>query len=40
MSKKQTVGVILITVGVGALVYLYKGYYQAYKEVKETTATK
>lgn len=37
MSKKQTVGVILITLGVGALVYLYNGYYKAYKEVKETT---
>lgn len=37
MSKKQTVGVILITLGVGALVYLYSGYYKAFKEVKETT---
>lgn len=40
MSKKSTIGVILITVGVGALVYLYKGYYKAYKEARETITTK
>lgn len=39
MSKKQTIGVILITVGVGALAYLYNGYYKAYKEARETTTT-
>jgi uncharacterized membrane protein YidH (DUF202 family) len=37
MSKKETIGVILITVGVGALVYLYNGYYKAYQEIKKET---
>jgi len=37
MSKKQTIGVILIAVGVSALAYLYNGYYKAYQEVKKET---
>ena len=45
MKKKQIIGVVIISVGVGVLSYLYNNYYKAYKEIKEekekeTTTTK
>ena len=32
MKKKEIIGVVLIVVGVGALTYLYNGYYLANKD--------
>jgi hypothetical protein len=45
MKKKEIIGVILVVAGVGALSYLYNGYYLAYKDAmkikkQETTTTK
>lgn len=37
MSKKQTIGLLLVTVGVGALAYLYNRYYKEIQEQKTTT---
>jgi len=34
MTQRQIIGVVLITLGVGALSYLYNGYYKAYQEIK------
>jgi hypothetical protein len=48
MKKKQIIGIALVSVGLGALIYLYKGFYVPKKEVenmpiadlkKETTTT-
>jgi hypothetical protein len=43
MKKKEIIGVILIVGGVGALSYLYNGYYLAYKDAmnskKQATTT-
>jgi len=36
MKKKQIIGTILIVIGVGALSYLYNGYYLAYKDAIKT----
>jgi len=36
MKKKQIIGTILIVIGVGALSYLYNGYYLAYKDAMKT----
>ena len=35
MKKKQIIGVVIISVGVGVLSYLYNSYYKAYKQIKE-----
>ena len=48
MKKREIIGIVLIVVGVGAISYLYNGYYLAYKDAKkiqnqklqETTTTK
>lgn len=45
MKKKEIIGVVLIVAGVGALSYLYNGYYLAYqdamnKKKSETKTTK
>lgn len=44
MKKKEIIGVVLIVAGVGALTYLYNGYYLAYKDAmnskKQGTTTK
>jgi hypothetical protein len=46
MKKKEIIGVILIVGGIGALSYLYNGYYLAYKDAMNskkqgtTTTTK
>lgn len=45
MKKKQIIGLVLIVGGVGALSYLYNGYYLAYKDAMnkkklETTTKK
>jgi hypothetical protein len=45
MKKKEIIGVILVVAGIGALSYLYNGYYLAYKDAmkskkQETTTTK
>jgi Flp pilus assembly protein CpaB len=36
MKKKEIIGVILIVAGVGALSYLYNGYYLAYQDAMNT----
>ncbi len=35
MTKKKIIGIALLSIGVGALVYLYKGFYQPKKEVED-----
>jgi hypothetical protein len=44
MKKKEIIGVVLIVAGVGALTYLYNGYFLAYKDAmnskKQGTTTK
>lgn len=34
MTNKQVTGLVLVVVGVGALTYLYKGYFKAKKEAE------
>jgi len=36
MKKKKIIGAILFSVGIGALAYLYKGFYAPKKEVENT----
>lgn len=36
-NKKKIFGAVLFSVGLGALAYLYKGYYQPKKEVENMT---
>ena len=38
MKKKEIIGIILIAGGIGALSYLYNGYFKAYKEAMEQKA--
>jgi len=48
MKKREIIGTVLIVVGIGAISYLYNGYYLAYKDamkiknqkLQETTTTK
>lgn len=37
MKKKEIYGTILIALGLGALIFLYKGYYLPKKEVESMT---
>ena len=34
MNSKQITGVLLVSLGIGALVYLYKGYYKPKKDAE------
>jgi hypothetical protein len=36
MKKKQIIGLVFIVIGVGALSYLYNGYYLAYQDAMNT----
>jgi len=37
-KKKKIFGAVLFSVGIGALTYLYKGYYKPKKEVESMTS--
>jgi hypothetical protein len=36
MKKKQIIGIALVSVGLGALIYLYKGFYVPKTEIENT----
>ena len=36
MKKKKIIGAVLFSVGIGALAYLYKGFYAPKKEVEKS----
>jgi uncharacterized protein YneF (UPF0154 family) len=38
MKKKKIIGIALLSIGIGALVYLYKGFYVPRKEVENMSA--
>lgn len=38
-KKKKIFGAVLFSVGLGALAYLYKGYYQPKKEIENMTSS-
>lgn len=40
MKKKQIIGLTIVTIGVSALIILYKGYYIPRKEVQNTPKDK
>jgi len=38
MKTKKIIGIAIFSIGVGALVYIYKGYYKPKKEVESMSA--
>jgi Flp pilus assembly protein CpaB len=40
MKKKQIIGIVLIVAGIGALSYLYNGYYLAYQDAMKSKKQK
>lgn len=39
MNKKQIIGVALVSVGIGALIFLYKGFYVPKKQIENMSAS-